>query len=119
MKLIIDRGMNKENFYSVEFGPDFDILIFTAQFFIPSINKEDMVEVDKIITNSFDKVFCVLYLKHPLLMKDYSVSQSNKSFFLKDESEFRNILRDYFAVRLKYRHYPVELYEFGRRLFNS
>jgi hypothetical protein len=122
MKLIIDRAQTKSGIYSVSFGPDFDILIFREEFYLPSINKEIMSEVDRIITNSPNLVFCVTHIKHPLLIENCNPNDfsTRQGFFENiDEIIFRKKLRDYFAIRLIHRRYPVELYDFGKRLFKD
>jgi hypothetical protein len=108
MKLIIDRFSTKKNIYSFGFGPDFDILV--AQWNIPFVKcKETMAEIDRLISNSIDLKFCVLNLKHPLLI------ESTKDLE-KYGHDYKPIIREYFALRLIYRRFPVELIEIGKRL---
>ena len=114
MKLIIDRCCNISNFYSFSFGIDFDVLIFHEEFYLPSINKEEMSKIDKIITGSAELKFCVMYIKHPLLLE----TPTDPDLFI-TEKTYRTVLRDYFALRLIHRKFKVELYEFGKRLFKD
>lgn len=117
MKLIIDRFSNNSNIYSFEFGPDFDISIGFWR--IERQDDETMAEIDKIITKSVELKFCVLYIKHPFLLEQCEQPGYSSSNLWKGITEitFRKKLRDYFALRLLHRRHPVELYEFGRRLF--
>lgn len=110
MKLIIDRMINQKGIYSVAFGPDFDVLIYKENFYINIIPKEIMSDIDLIVTNSPNLIFCVLYIKHPVIMKDYTIFT---------EEHYKIKIRTFFAIRLKYRKHPVELFEDGRRLFKS
>lgn len=84
---------------------------------MPVVPKEIMAQVDKIVTNSPNKVFCVTHIKHPLLLKSYGATLPEKYNNVKEEITFKQDLRHYFALRLQHRRYPVELYEFGKRLF--
>lgn len=112
MKLIIDRGIDKPAIYSFSFGMDFDVLIGSWDIYINSIPKETMSDIDKIVTNSPDLVFCVTHIKHPLLLEG--------KFSLNDDyygySSCKD-LREYFALRLIHRRYDLKLYEFGKRFF--
>jgi hypothetical protein len=110
MKLIIDRCSTKRFIYSFGLGPDYDILV--GQWNIPFVKcKETMSEIDRLITNSIDLKFCVLNLKHPLLI------ESNNSLE-KFGHDYKPILREYFALRLIHRRFSVELIEVGKRLFD-
>jgi len=109
MKLIIDRSSTKKNIYSFGFGPEFDILV--GQWNIQFIKcNETMAEIDRIITNSVDLKFCVLNLKHPLLI------ESTKDLE-RYGHDYKPILREYFALRLIYRRSEFQLIELGKRLF--
>jgi hypothetical protein len=116
MKLIIDRGSTRKDFYTIQFGPDFDIAIFIDAIWIGGTSKETLSEIDKIITKSAELKWCVLYIKHPLLLEhDNEVSKSPNGFFVDENA--RHVLRSYFALRLIHRRHSVELIEIGRRLF--
>jgi hypothetical protein len=120
MVLIVDRGSTENGIYSFSFGADFDVLINTWKFPIHGIDKEELSDVDKIITNSISLTFCVLYLKHPLLLKDYNSSNEsfhNRFFNNLDDRIYKRKLREYFALRLIHRRFPILLTEFGNRLF--
>jgi hypothetical protein len=118
MKLIIDRNITDKHFYTIDFGVDFDCLIGSWK--IPSkfVTPEAMSEADRIITNSPSKVFCITHIKHPLLMKNYTNENTLSNFWLNSDEKFlKKPLREYFALRLIYRKYDVDLYELGKRLF--
>jgi len=116
MKLVIDRGSTKKGYYHFSFGVDYDISIFEEEIWMAGVSKETMVEIDKIITKSAELKWCVLYIKHPLLLEhDNEVSKSSNSFFVDENA--RHILRSYFAIRLQHRRFPVDLIEIGKRLF--
>ena len=122
MKLVVDRGRTKPNIYSIEFGPDFDILILREEIWMPSVSLEAMSEIDRIITKSAELKYCVMYMKHPLLQKSYGSEDltNAKGFFnTVEEHSYRSKIRHYFAMRLIHRRRPVELYEFGHRLFKD
>ena len=114
MKLIIDRGNTKKGFYTIQFGPDFDIFIFEESIWMNGLSKEVISEIDRIVTGSVDLKFCVLHIKHELLL-DYEENNLSNNFFI--DNEYKQILRNYFAVRLIYRKYDVELIEIGKKLF--
>jgi len=120
MKLIIDRFYEYKELYTVQFGMDYDVIIFKCDFpkSIFSIDTDDYAEVikgiDKIITNSPNLVFCVTHIKHPLLLKNFKKQNPHWGTSIEDH---KKKLRNFFAVRLKYRQHKVELIEFGRRLF--
>lgn len=115
MKLIIDREVDRKHCYSVSFGIDYDILIGRWDFNTLSIHKDDMAELDRLVTNSPDTVFCICNMKHPLLMKDFSEKESS-GFFNNDHS-FKRKLRNFYAVRLRHRKYKVDLLEFGKKYY--
>jgi hypothetical protein len=117
--LIVDRGQTKKGIYTFEFGVEQDILIGRWEIYMNAVKPDIMSQVDELVTNSPSKVFCVTHIKHPLLMEDYSDDLNTRSGFFGavDEISIKKKLRNYFAVRLTYRRYPVELYDFGRRLF--
>jgi len=114
MKLIIDRSITKKGFYTIQFGPDFDIFIFQEEIWMSGVPFEVMSEIDKIVTKSAELKFCVLYIKHKLLL-DYDENNLSNNFFI--DNEYKQILRNYFAVRLTYRKYDVKLIEIGKKLF--
>jgi len=121
MKLIIDRGSTDKDMYTVEFGPDFDVLIGTWSIWMKAVDKKTMAEADRIFTNSPNKVFCVTHIKHPLLLESYNEGPVTLQTFWPrvDDKMLRQPLREYFALRLIHRRYPVDLYEIGKRLFNE
>ena len=77
---------------------------------------EAMSEIDKIVTKSVELKFCVLYIKHPLLLENDTEDRIHNNFFFEDV-EARKMLRSYFALRLIHRRDNVELIEIGKRLF--
>ena len=118
MKLVIDRNSTDKDFYIVDYGVDWDVMIGTWK--IPSkfVTPEAMAEADRIITKSAELKWCVMYIKHPLLLKSYTEEKPLNTFWTDvDERFLKSQLRNYFAVRLKYRRFPVELTEIGKRLF--
>ena len=116
MKLIIDRGSTNKDFYTIQFGPDFDISILVDSIWIVGTSKETLSEIDRIVTLSAELKYCVLFIKHPLLVEhDNEEPKSSNKFFV--DGNARNVLRSYFALRLIHRRHPVELYEIGKRLF--
>jgi hypothetical protein len=115
MKLVIDRGSTKKGYYLFSFGVDYDISIFEEEIGMTGVDKEVMSEIDKIITGSVELKFCVLHLKHPLLLEELNEKTDIHSFF--SFGLAKNILREYFALRLIHRRYTVELIEIGKRLF--
>jgi len=116
MILIVDRGSTKKDIYTYEFGVQQDVMIGSWDIYMNSIPKETMADLDMIITKSPDLVFCVTHIKHPLLVE----GRSNDSTIATDFLEVvRRNLREYFALRLIHRRYPVKLYEFGKRIFND
>lgn len=115
MILIIDRGCTKKDRYQFSFGVDYDVLIFEKEIWIPGIPRETMPEIDKLITGSIELKFCVLHLKHPLLLEPTS-SPLQQSWWLGEDESYRK-LREYFALRLIYRRFEIQLYEIGKRLF--
>lgn len=122
MKLIIDRKSTITDFYTVDFGPDFDIFIGSWKIPTNLISPEALAEADRIITKSVELKWCVMYIKHPLLQKSYTdetQSFSTKFFINSDETFLKKPLREYFALRLFHRRFPCELIEIGRRLFKD
>lgn len=117
MKLIIDRASSKKGFYSIQFGPDFDIFIFQEEIWMSGVPFEAMSEIDRIVTGSVDLKFCVLYIKHPLLLENDTEDDRTRNYFFFEDIKARKMLRSYFALRLIYRRHHVDLYEIGRRLF--
>ena len=121
MKLIIDRAQTTKNIYSIEFGIDFDVLIGRWEINVLTTKPDELSEVDRIITKSAELKYCVMYMKHPLLLKNYGDGDptSSKAFrFQLEDYSYRAKLRNYFALRLTHRRRPVDLYEFGKRLFS-
>jgi len=119
MKLIIDRSSTKKGYYHFSFGVDYDISIFEEEIWMAGVSKETMVEIDKIITKSAELKWCVLYIKHPLLLESFELPDPTKKSignFFRDEN-VKHILRSYFAIRLQHRRFPVDLIEIGKRLF--
>jgi len=114
MKLIIDRGSTKKGFYSIQFGVDFDTLIFSEKIWISGLNPKIISNIDMIVTKSAELKWCVLYIKHPLLL-EHGDRPSTNSFF--EDENARHTLREYFTVRLMHRRFSVDLYEIGKRLF--
>ena len=118
MKLIIDRGMTIKNIYTIEFGVDFDVMIFKSSIVMNTISKDILAEADKIITKTSEMKYCVMYMKHPLLLNSYAkTEETTPKFWMSSGDSLKQILRSYFAIRLKHRRYPVELYELGKRFF--
>ncbi len=123
MKLIIDRSSTERGIYSVDFGPDFDILVGSWKIVMKFISPSTMSDIDYLFTNSTSKIFCITHIKHPLLMKSYNKpeqksNQHNASFWSKANEEiWCRPLREYFALRLIHRRYDIDLYELGKRLF--
>jgi hypothetical protein len=117
MVLIIDRGSTKRQFYSIQFGVDFDTLIFSETIYLKSLNKELISKIDRIVTKSVELKWCVMFIKHPLLLEHNNEKIIKGEEF--DESVVRQTLREYFAVRLQHRRFPVELYDIGKRLFDN
>lgn len=115
MKLIIDRFCTKKDKYHFSFGVDYDISIFEEEIWIHGVPKETMPEIDRLITGSIELKFCVLNLKHPLLLEP--PSNPLQHFWWIGEDESYRKLREYFALRLIYRRSSVELIEIGKRLF--
>lgn len=109
MILTIDRGSTRKGFYSFSFGVDYDICIFQDSFYIPSIDKQVMHQIDDIITTSHSLLKCVLNIKHPLLLQNNNIIESSSI----------TVLRDYFAIRLIHRRFNVELIEIGKRLIKD
>jgi len=117
MKLIINRGVSQKDIYQVSFGPDYDILIFDYSFPMNVVDTKVMKDIDYIVTNSPDLVFCVTHIKHPVLRKEYH-TPNEQPFFGRCDSVYKSQLRNYFAIRLRHRRQPVEVIDFGQRLFH-
>lgn len=118
MKLIIDRNRTDSEFYTIEFGPDFDILIFKERILTAAIHPETMAEIDKIVTRSVELKYCLMYIKHPLIMKNYNPDKNTSKFWnMYAEQIFKQQIRNYFSIRMQYRKYNVELTDIGKRLF--
>jgi len=106
MVLVIDRGSTKIGYYTIQFGPTTDVFIFDKSIWMLTALNE-IPEVDRIVTLSAELKYCVMYMKHPLL-----ISNSNNIL-----SYLTSVLREYFDIRMFYRQHEVTLYEFGKRLF--
>lgn len=117
MILVVDRGSTKKGYYSFSFGVDYDVSIIQESIWMSGVGKEMMADIDKIITNSISLIFCVTHLKHPLIMESNDKPQNNHSFF--SFGLARNILREYFTLRLIHRRSEVQLIEIGKRLFRD
>jgi len=121
MKLIIDRMSTDKDFYTIEFGLDFDVLIGSWKIYTKLVPAKALVDLDMIVTRSAELKWCVMYIKHPLLLKSYvqeeSQSIGSKVWNKSDEKYWKQPLREYFALRLQHRKYPVDLYDIGKRLF--
>jgi len=108
MKLIIDRFTRNESLYQIDFGVDYYILIGHWMFVKNLLTfPEELTLLDKLVTNSPDLSFCVMNLKNPILLKDNNWHINT----------FRKDLRDFWTIRLKHRKSPIDLIEFGKRLF--
>lgn len=116
MLLIIDRNVFVEGHssYHVQFGVDYDIMIGVYNFVKSSFLKKHLSELDKLITSSAKLKNCFLYIHHPLLMRNYQLSDCKR---YTEDISFKNKLRNYWALRLKYRRCPIELIEYGSQLF--
>jgi len=123
MKMLIDRGSTEKDIYLVEYGVDWDIMVGVWRIPMNVVSKEAMAEADRIFTKSSELKFCVMYIKHPLLLKSYtqdttqSLSNIWQSVVSSDEKFLKEPLRSYFAIRLQHRKFPVDLTEIGKRLF--
>lgn len=115
MKLIIDRGSTNKKFYTIGFGVDFDTLIFVDTVWIGGVNPETLSEMDRIVTKSAELKWCVMLIKHPLLLENSNEDSAISKFFV--DENIRHTLREYFTIRLIHHRYHVELIEIGKRLF--